>query len=238
MTSIQSSSFFKRRKSPLKATDPLKLKVATSKSLHSRLPSIASSIASSFSISTVKTQPQIHHESQKIAGNSNYNNNNNSLKTLSSLPSLTLKSAPRVDVKKLNSLHAAVHASDVARVKSLVSGGYDLNKLDRVHGFTAMHLAVSENKMEIAKLLLDATTTNPAVAFNFDCVDHDGRTLLILSVIHGHSEFTSELLEKVVKIDIRDSLGCTALDYAIHFADITAVRLLLERNPTLSLLDE
>ncbi|KAJ3290022.1 hypothetical protein HDU79_003602 [Rhizoclosmatium sp. JEL0117] len=106
-----------------------------------------------------------------------------------------IKAPSYLESKKLNTLHAAVHAGDLRKFKALVADKTrDINKLDSYHGFSALHLAVDENKYDFATLLIDpalalgekeaknkeAFVNSMLKVINLNTANREGRTPLIM----------------------------------------------------------
>ncbi|KAJ3030347.1 UNVERIFIED_CONTAM: hypothetical protein HDU68_009381 [Siphonaria sp. JEL0065] len=169
--------------------------------------------------------------------------------SIANLPISKLKSPSFLDSKKLNSLHFAVHSSDLRKLKTLLfDKKHDVNKRDSYHGFTALHLAVEESKYDIAALLLNPLSAHPdsaAKAFldsdkktvDINIVNRDGRTALTLAVIRGCIDIVSLVIKHGAELNIQDQLGCAAIHYAIYLGDISAFRLLVDHGAKLDLLD-
>jgi len=105
----------------------------------------------------------------------------------------SMRSPLNINPKKLNSLHRATYENDIKKIRLLLlKKKTDINKLDRFHGFSAMHLATAENKLEIVKLLLnpplekksDSGGKIPVIEgskrIRLDMTNHQGRTALTL----------------------------------------------------------
>ncbi|XP_057319530.1 KN motif and ankyrin repeat domain-containing protein 1-like isoform X2 [Microplitis mediator] len=105
-----------------------------------------------------------------------------------------------VDIK--NSTHASV----ITRLFQLA----DVNTRAKIHGQTALMLAVSHGRTDMTRLLLDA-----GAAVNIQ--DEDGSSALMCAAEHGHVDIVKLLLEhpdcdpSIVDVD-----GNTALTIAVH----------------------
>lgn len=102
------------------------------------------------------------------------------------------RALPAIDEKKLNSLQKAVFDNDIKKCKKLLSEEKrDVDKLDSVHGITALYLSVMRDKLDIALFLLGATDKSiKKVDPNVACFK--GRTALMMV-----SYFISSDVEKV-----------------------------------------
>ncbi|KAI8620767.1 ankyrin repeat-containing domain protein [Chytriomyces sp. MP71] len=158
-----------------------------------------------------------------------------------------------IESKKLNSLQQAVHSGDMRKVKSLLQEkSRDVNKLDTYHGFSALHVAVDENKYDIAALLIHPVSslpekdvkmrelfeTSPLKRINMNLTNREGRTALIVAVIRGYSDLVHLLIKNKAQLDVQDLLGCTALHYSILIGDISSFRLLLDARAKQSVVDK
>jgi hypothetical protein len=97
---------------------------------------------------------------------------------------------------------------DVNAVKSLLDRGVNPNAKD-ANGSTLIHYAVTNNQVDIARLLIDRGA---------DIHDHhgkDGHTVLHLAVLHEDGEMTKLLLDNKANPNVRDNLTYTPLHVSI-----------------------
>lgn len=173
-----------------------------------------------------------------------------------------------IQAHKLNKLQKAVLDNNVTRAKSLIKQSKrDVNKVDTVHGFTALHIAASFNLIECALLLIKAPTvlklnTSSSLGAsphyrptsqtkkglkslsimslktcNVNCQDRKGRTPLMLAVVCRHIEMVKLLLENNASFNITDSYGVTSLHYALLVNDVAIMQLMLHKRAPTALLD-
>ncbi|KAJ3070900.1 Ankyrin repeat and SOCS box protein 3 [Podochytrium sp. JEL0797] len=179
-----------------------------------------------------------------------------SIKPVDEITTLTvqkIKAPSYLESKKLNTLHSAVHAGDLRKLKSLVAEkARDINKPDTYHGFSALHLAVDENKYDIATILIEPVLAladkdtktkehfekSPLKQINLNSVNREGRTPLILAVIRGYSDIVHLLLKNHADINVQDMIGCSALHYAIYLGDISSFKLLTDRGAKTDVIDK
>ncbi|KAJ3231764.1 hypothetical protein HDU81_003541 [Chytriomyces hyalinus] len=161
---------------------------------------------------------------------------------ISTLTTEKIKCATYLESRKLNSLQAAVHSGDLRKLKALVAEkGRDVNKLDTYHGFTALHLAVDENKYDAAVILMDSGSLadkNPLKVIDLNAVNREGRTALVIAVIRGFSDIVHLLVKRNASLNVQDVLGCTALHYAVCLGDVSAFKLLADAGAKTDVLDK
>jgi serine/threonine protein kinase len=97
---------------------------------------------------------------------------------------------------------------DVDKVKSLLDRGVSANAKDS-NGSSLLHYAVTNNRLEIAKVLIDrGADVNAHYA-------QDGHTVLHLAVFHPEGEITKLLLTNKADPNIRDNFTFTPLHVSI-----------------------
>jgi serine/threonine protein kinase len=97
---------------------------------------------------------------------------------------------------------------DVNKVKSLLDRGVNPNAKDAT-GSTLIHYAVTNNQVDIAKLLIDRGADIHAH------YGKDGHTVLHLAVLHQDGEMTKILLENKADSNARDTFNYTPLHVSI-----------------------
>ncbi|KAJ3402742.1 hypothetical protein HDU80_004800 [Chytriomyces hyalinus] len=162
---------------------------------------------------------------------------------ISTMTAEKIKCATYLESRKLNSLQAAVHSGDLRKLRALVAEkGRDVNKLDTYHGFTALHLAVDENKYDAAVILMDSSVAlahkNPLKVIDLNAVNREGRTALVIAVIRGFSDIVHLLVKRSASLHAQDVLGCTALHYAVCLGDVTAFKLLTDAGAKTDVVDK
>ncbi|WP_264706617.1 MULTISPECIES: ankyrin repeat domain-containing protein [unclassified Wolbachia] len=110
-------------------------------------------------------------------------------------------------------LHYAV---DAKTVKLLVEKGANVNAKD-VEGYTALHLAVTEKRLEIVRELIKSGGNVNAEEYGNKC------TPLHLACMVGEKEIVEELVKAGGEIEQADKFGMTAMDYAKNSKKITEV---------------
>ncbi|MFT4314690.1 MAG: ankyrin repeat domain-containing protein [Wolbachia pipientis] len=110
-------------------------------------------------------------------------------------------------------LHYAV---DAKTVKLLVEKGVNVNAAD-VKGYTALHLAVMEKRLEIVRELIKSGANVNAEEYGNKC------TPLHLACMLGEKEIVEELVEAGAEIEQADTFGMTAMDYAKNSKEVTEV---------------
>jgi len=164
----------------------------------------------------------------------------------------------------LESLHHAIVAGDLARVKAVIAEGANINAKD-AQGATALHWAAKEGNKDIVGLLLGmgASPTTPTEACNWtplhlaamagkndvvqllmdkgvplDRQGFKGRLPFHLAVLGGHAETVSLLLQHDAQINDKDSEGRTALHYAVIQRREDLARRLLAKGADVNVVDD
>jgi hypothetical protein len=114
-----------------------------------------------------------------------------------------------VSAAKRYDLHEAVVKNDIAQVRRLLQKGADINQLGlRRHGYgSALHIAVREGHLDIAKLLIDRGA-------EIDVLDRKDFTPLHNSAWNGNLEMTKLLLDAGADIEASTYDGDTPLSLA------------------------
>ncbi|KAG8174678.1 hypothetical protein JTE90_027148 [Oedothorax gibbosus] len=110
-------------------------------------------------------------------------------------------------------LHYAV---DAKTVRLLVEKGANVNAKD-IEGYTALHLAVTEKRLEIVRELIKSGANVNAEEYENKC------TPLHLACMVGKVEIVKELVEAGAEIEQADKFGMTAMDYAKNSKEVTEV---------------
>lgn len=97
---------------------------------------------------------------------------------------------------------------DVNAVRSLLDRGVNPNAKD-ANGSTLIHYAVTNNQVDIARLLIDRGADIHAHYGN------DGHTVLHLAVLHQDGQMTKLLLDNKVDPNVRDSFEYTPLHISV-----------------------
>ncbi|OJH30325.1 Phosphocholine transferase AnkX [Wolbachia endosymbiont of Armadillidium vulgare] len=134
-------------------------------------------------------------------------------KSVKELLENSFKSVYERDEKGRTVLHYAVEAKTV---RLLVEKGVDVNAAD-VGGYTALHLAVTEKRLEIVRELIKSGADVNVEEYDSKC------TPLHLACMMGKVEIVKELVEAGGEIEQEDKYGMTAIDYAKNSKEITEV---------------
>ncbi|BET30979.1 hypothetical protein wCauBTS_15860 [Wolbachia pipientis] len=117
------------------------------------------------------------------------------------------------DEKERTVLHYAVEAKTV---RVLVEKGVNVNAAD-VGGYTALHLAVTEKRLETVRELIKSGGNVNAKEYENKC------TPLHLACMIGEKEIVKELVKAGGEIEQADKFGMTAMDYAKNSKEITEI---------------
>ncbi len=117
------------------------------------------------------------------------------------------------DAKGRTVLHYAV---DAKTVRLLIKKGANVNAAD-IGGYTALHLAITEKRLETVRELIKSGANVNAEEYGNKC------TPLHLACMMGKVEIVKELVEAGAEIEQADKFGMTAMDYAKNSKKITEV---------------
>ncbi|CDR95598.1 ankyrin repeat domain containing protein, putative [Babesia bigemina] len=155
-----------------------------------------------------------------------------------------LKMQKDVDVSHVDdvgrsALHYASAAGSSACVEYLLASGVDVNLADR-KGWTAIHIAVSKNFTDVAKILVDAG------ANIFTLLKHKCAPVRLMDVyspaihfaaIKGNKEITQLLLDHGATLNDLDSANMTPLHYAAFRANTDYLRFVLDNGAVVNVRD-
>lgn len=102
-------------------------------------------------------------------------------------------------------IHTAIIAGDTEKVKQLIDSGADLEAIEPGSGSTPLITAALLNRVEIAKMLLDAGAS-------INAKNYDGSTALLTAAFFCHTDMVKLLLDRGADKSIRNSAGATALE--------------------------
>ncbi|WP_265035347.1 MULTISPECIES: ankyrin repeat domain-containing protein [unclassified Wolbachia] len=108
------------------------------------------------------------------------------------------------------------YAIDAKTVRLLVEKGANVNAAD-ARGYTALHLAVTEKRLETVRELIKSGGNVNAEEYRNKC------TPLHLACMVGKVEIVEELVKAGAEIEQADKFGMTAMDYAKNSKEVTEV---------------
>ncbi|QJT96625.1 ankyrin repeat domain-containing protein [Wolbachia endosymbiont of Diaphorina citri] len=126
------------------------------------------------------------------------------------------KSLLESSFKKKETKRELHYAVDAKTVRLLVKKGANVNAKD-VEGYTALHLAVTEKRLEIVRELIKSGANVNAEEYGNKC------TPLHLACMIGEKEIVKELVKAGGEIEQADKFGMTAMDYAKNSKEITEI---------------
>jgi len=109
----------------------------------------------------------------------------------------TTTSAPNVDI------HTAIITGNLEAVKQHIKAGTDINEKEAMSGSTPLMSAVTFNKPEIAKALIDANA-------DLSIKNNDGGTALHNAAFFARIEILQMLIDAKADKSIRNNFGATA----------------------------
>ena len=129
--------------------------------------------------------------------------------------SVNNKCAKDNDIEGLTVMHKAVRECDVKLINSLISEGFDLNRRERLHNMTPLHIAMKGSNIAIARLLLEHGA-------DANLADYDGYTAI------GYYEITPDTGSNELDADVW--LRNDANNYYIFYSTPT-------RDPNLPIIE-
>jgi len=128
-------------------------------------------------------------------------------------------------------LHRAIRKDDMGKVCELLLDGNDPNDLDAA-GNTPSHVAAQYGSKEALLMLFNSGA-------NFDLVNHEGKTPLMVADYHAPGNFTVvDLLELGANPDVQDFNGQTVLHQCAGAGDFELAQILIDHGADISALDE
>lgn len=114
-------------------------------------------------------------------------------------------------------LNAAIVAGDLATVKKHIAAGTDLNEKDQLSGGTPLLTAITFDKTDIAKALIDAGA-------DLSIKNNDGSTALHVAAFFCRIDATKMLLEAGADKTVKNNYGATPREtVTANFADMKPV---------------
>ena len=110
----------------------------------------------------------------------------------------------------------------------LVKNGARLNIRDR-RGWTAIHLAASNNHTQALMSLLNAHD-------DVNVFSEDGKTPLMMAVINACTDVVDLLMQKGARLGMCDQRVCTALHLAVCNNQVSVLKVLLSSHANISAL--
>jgi erythromycin esterase len=112
-------------------------------------------------------------------------------------------------------IFAAIELNDLDWVKSLLEEGADIN-VKNENGRTPLHLAVSRNNTDLAKLLLSASGSDP--------------NSLHMTAAAGNLTSIQRLIDQGADVNVKDEVGWTPLIWATCMGEIESLKLLIAQG--------
>jgi uncharacterized protein len=128
-----------------------------------------------------------------------------------------------------NNIARAAEANDVAKVRTLISSGNNVNQTEEDSQRTGLHAVAINGNLQIAAILIKAGA-------RIDVRDNLGNTPLIYAADHDHLEMAKLLMDVGAQVDAENKNGMTPLMIAAKDGEVEMVRTLLARgaNPNKS----
>ena len=127
-------------------------------------------------------------------------------------------------------LHLAVFQDRVDIIELLLKRGANADQKGALDQ-TPLHYACQSQLKKVFDLIMNAPNVN------YSAKDSDGDTPLIVASRRGHPDYIKELLDKGVPIDDTNNLKQTAVHTAAIANQISSLKVLIEANANISLLD-
>ena len=118
-----------------------------------------------------------------------------------------------INKKCIEKLKIAIEKSNIREGKKMIDDYYKILReiKDKKYIEETLRMLIIEGEEELFCEYLEKIYTK----IDINCIDHSGNTFLILSVKEGLKNIIKNLLEKKVKINIRNKNGNTALHFAL-----------------------
>ena len=131
------------------------------------------------------------------------------------------------DKKGSTALHLASGIlGRVENARKLIASGASLNEREMKFGFTPLHLAIANDKLEIVQALVEAGA-------DAEAIDNAGNTPIILAAYFNRVEIIEYLMSRSADHLAVNNLEHDALAVAVIRGNLNAARVLLEKiNPT------
>ena len=111
-------------------------------------------------------------------------------------------------------IHAAIISGNLEAVKQHIKAGTDINQKEAMSGSTPLMSAVTFNKQEIAKLLIEDNA-------DLSIKNNDGSTALHIAAFFGRIEIVQMLIDAKADKTIRNNFGATPRETVMgNFAEI------------------
>ncbi|MEJ2705466.1 MAG: ankyrin repeat domain-containing protein, partial [Sedimentisphaerales bacterium] len=108
---------------------------------------------------------------------------------------------------EISSLHAASYMGDLAKVKSFIDKGSDVNEKKGMIQITPLHSAAAGGRTEVAEFLISKGA-------DVNAKNRSGQTPLHMAASNGHLDVVKQLLDNNADVTIKDNRGRTAYDWA------------------------
>lgn len=105
-------------------------------------------------------------------------------------------------------IHGAVLTDNIEAVKQHIEAGTDINQKEAMSGSTPLMTAVTFNKPEIAKILINAKA-------DLSVKNNDGGTALHTAAFFGRIEIVQLLIDAKADKTVRNNYGATARETAM-----------------------
>lgn len=126
--------------------------------------------------------------------------------------------------------HAALHGNLVV-VKNLLEFGANIEKKDKFWGLTPFELAIFNNELEVAKLLVEEGADTSAIDFNKDRPQNGfWITPLHWAVLLDQLEKANVLIENGTDVNVKNWLGATPLQWAAQVGASETIRFLVRKG--------
>lgn len=125
------------------------------------------------------------------------------------------------------SLHIAAGLGDAQKVRRYINKGDNVNVRD-AEGITPLFMALLENKVDVAKILLEQN-------IDINIPDKDGTVPLSAAAGVGNKSLVKAMISKGSNVNYQENDGWSPLHYASHLGHSAIVKILLDHgaDPTL-----
>lgn len=113
---------------------------------------------------------------------------------------------------------------------TLLAKGISISMCDEYTGNTLLHIAAQHNCDAIIEYLLSKHSVDINEQLDINCINYCSQTPLMLAARHNCIPSIQILLRLGASVDCIDRYGCTALQYAMQYGQLSAVKCIIRHT--------